>query len=185
MRSGKKCYYTFCYAAIILLLLTFECTSVYPTSEHLLSLSIYMDKHKFTLSEPIYVIVTIKNEGSNPVQIFTSFVLNGYFLALELKNPAGKEMKPHTVDLFFDESIINQQSTVKLEPGAFYGRWINLRDDRYANPPFKGHSSEIYTFTQSGKYTLKALYIVPDIKEKFPDIWNGKLISNPLKFEIE
>lgn len=141
-----------------------------------LALKLDMEKTRVTASEPIWVRVEILNAGNAPVQVYSNFIVEWYFLGFEIKDLDGKHAEfLGPISKKRPESF----TVIDLLPQAFIGQHINLRHGENMNRFNQGKA--LYGIDKKGRYTVRAIY--NNVKTKGP--WRGKLESNQVEFIVE
>lgn len=152
------------------------CLAGQAMAEAPLKLSISMEKTRFHSNEPIIVKVELVNSSGKPIKTYTPFILEDRFLRFRIFDSNGNRMKYLGLE---HEPKPEHLSVMELNPMAFFGQYINLREAGNINSFNKGE--KFYQLEQVGTYKLQAVYEV--LKRKGP--WRGTLISNELTFTIE
>jgi uncharacterized protein YfaP (DUF2135 family) len=113
-----------------------------------LEITISLARNNFDLAEPIPVEVTLRNSGSEPLQIFNRFEFEDHPLRFEITHVASGEPVPFVgpeIQVLFDDADFSV-----LQPGESIVRTFDLKSDDQGQPR--------YNLVRSGSYLLQAIY---------------------------
>ena len=136
-----------------------------------------LEKNEYTGEEPINLVFTLKNRGKKPVYINKRF----YF---------GSEDAPKNQKEVY--VTITVPSGAKLpykfpyEPGYPKSDYfVLLNPDEEIKAEYPRNLRGNFEFTEPGIYTVTAVYQNTFGRELGLDVFQGKLTSGPVKFEIK
>jgi hypothetical protein len=134
-----------------------------------ISVVIWTDHSKYALTDSVRVYVSLQNSGKNTVYIDRRMFWGGFGggLKLEITDDQGQQVPSKILNDALmpppregDASIL-----VRLEPGFFYGTWVNLSVKDW--------------FLKTGKYSIRVTYkswlsknaVRPELRD-LPAIWS-------------
>jgi hypothetical protein len=149
-----------------------------------INLIIWTDHTKYVLTDSVRVYVSIQNSGKSTVYIDRRMFWGGLGggLKLEITDDQGQQVPSKILNDALmpppregDASIL-----VRLEPGFFYGTWVNLSVKDWFLKPGK------YSIRVTYKSWLSKNFVRPELRD-LPAIWSdtSEIHSEPVSIAID
>lgn len=148
-----------------------------------LSLNTKPSKQVYAKGEPVELDITLRNVGKGPQIVARSLSL-GMRITLVILYPDGKPVP--RCGAVSDEIVVLKGNYKTLSPGEAVHRRLTITCD-----DAKESRSSGYVLDRSGKYLIKAAYLLPVPKEEykrvFPDlnVIQGPVWAQPVTIEVQ
>jgi len=172
MRNHKKVVISFILLSLLLAIILYS-----PTpwdSPPSLYFKIHTDRTEYRIGEDINITIIIKNIWYKPIKIAHPSIL-GRTLHFEILTPEGYRLR------YKGLYVTTLEISTILNPNEEFTKTINLLDPLY----IWGNDSITYNFSTEGIYFIGAIYISGINYCWERDVWEGKLYSNIIHFELK
>jgi len=162
-----------------------------------LALSLIPRKDVFAVGEPVIIDyrltnVTLATNTPAPadINVYSEFQREGFLLTFELYRLAGEKEKVHAspkLEVKPDEDLPKYSHYVKLQPGFFHGRPIQIDAGRLKAGIYEitaRYDTEQKECLLSQRMTVEKISLL-GTEEAFVPLWQGSLKSNTVVFEVK